>query len=74
MGLCESTINKNVLQEPSYHEIFKSFWNTGDIAINIKTYTSFASEQTIPIEISITNETKVKIYKISVALIQVRNC
>ncbi|CAH0399362.1 unnamed protein product [Chilo suppressalis] len=56
--------------EPSCHEINKIFWNNGPISCLVKTYTAFSSNQSVPIEVTITNKRKIKLYKLSAFLVQ----
>ncbi|CAG9791057.1 unnamed protein product [Diatraea saccharalis] len=62
--------HKEIYLLPSYHEINKRLWNTGNISLTIKTYTGFSSRQNIPIDVTINNERNVKLYKLSASLIQ----
>ncbi|KAJ8714716.1 hypothetical protein PYW07_002941 [Mythimna separata] len=66
-------INLNHIEEllmPSFNEFRKTFRNSGKFTICVRTYKAFAPKQSIPFEITIINEKKVKIRKINVILIQ----
>lgn len=59
-------------QMPTFYDFSKTFRKSGSFRICFKTYRGFAPKQTIPFEITIVNEKKVKIRKIIVTLIQVK--
>ncbi|XP_075979626.1 arrestin domain-containing protein 2-like [Anticarsia gemmatalis] len=55
---------------PCFHEFKKEFRNSGTFGLSIRTYQAFAPKQTVPFEVTINNEKKVRIYKINITLIQ----
>nr|XP_034833312.1 uncharacterized protein LOC117989996 isoform X2 [Maniola hyperantus] len=66
-------VNINHISEymiPMVYVLEKAFGNTSDFSVTFKTYRGFASTQQIPFEATITNEKRVKVRKICVALIQ----
>ncbi|KAJ0174976.1 hypothetical protein K1T71_009117 [Dendrolimus kikuchii] len=66
-------VNLNHIEDylvSSTYEFEKTFRNSGLLHITVRTYTGFASKQTVPIEIAIHNEKKIKIQKINISLIQ----
>ncbi|RVE47623.1 hypothetical protein evm_007720 [Chilo suppressalis] len=65
-----SSFESSIAKEPSCHEINKIFWNNGPISCLVKTYTGFSSNQSVPIEVTITNKRKIKLYKLSAYLVQ----
>ncbi|XP_035447309.1 arrestin domain-containing protein 2 isoform X1 [Spodoptera frugiperda] len=68
-----ANVNINHMEEylmPTFNEFHKTFRNSGKFTICIKTYRAFAPRQTIPFEVTLVNEKKVKIRKIVISLIQ----
>ncbi|XP_028026659.1 arrestin domain-containing protein 2-like [Bombyx mandarina] len=66
-------VNLNHLEEmmiTSIHDFVKAFRTSGKFSVSVKTYRAFASKQTVPFEIILNNSRKVKISKLTVALIQ----
>ncbi|CAH0588200.1 unnamed protein product [Chrysodeixis includens] len=66
-------VNLNHVDEilmPTFYDFSKTFRKSGSFRICFKTYKGFAPRQTIPFEITVVNEKKVKIRKIVVTLIQ----
>ncbi|XP_063829834.1 arrestin domain-containing protein 5-like [Ostrinia nubilalis] len=66
-------INLNHIEEyleTSKYTFHKTCWNSETVSFIVKTYTAFASKQTVPLEITVKNETKIKILKLTVFLIQ----
>ncbi|CAH2076425.1 unnamed protein product, partial [Iphiclides podalirius] len=55
---------------PMMYEMSKVFKTSGTFSLYFKTYRGFAPKQSLPFEIDISNEKKVKISKIIVSLIQ----
>ncbi|XP_039758792.1 arrestin domain-containing protein C31A2.12-like [Pararge aegeria] len=68
-----NSLNINHIREykiPMVYELQKTFGNSAKFLLTLKTYRGFASTQEIPFEAILTNENKIKVNKISVALIQ----
>lgn len=61
-----------LFQITSIHDFVKAFRTSGKFSVSVKTYRAFASKQTVPFEIILNNSRKVKISKLTVALIQVK--